>query len=63
MDGRLSWWPILALVVVGAIALMLAVLPLVRRARQGRHREAAEQLAQAADADHEGASTRHEGGA
>ena len=66
MDGRslsgLSWWPVLALV-VGVVALALAVWPVIRRNRQARHRDETERLAQVADAEHEGATTRHEGGA
>ena len=67
MDGRsvasFPWWPIVAFVVAGAVALALAVLPLVRRSRQARQRDEAERLARIADAEHEGARTRHEGGA
>ena len=57
------WWPILGFVVVGIGALALAIVPAVRRARQAKHRDEAERLAQVADAEHETARTRHEGGA
>jgi hypothetical protein len=55
----LSWWQ-WALVV---LALGVVVVLARKAAARARHRERTEQLARAADAAHEGAFTRHEGGA
>ena len=55
----MPWWA-LALIVIAAFAGSMAGRH-IGRARA--HRKAVERLAQKADADHEGAKTRHEGGA
>ena len=57
----MSWSTILPIVLL--VVVVVIVLSRVRAAAMARHREAAERLAQAADADHEAARTRHEGGA
>ena len=52
------WW-VLAVVVIAAVAGSVAG----RSMGQAKaRRRAAEKMAEAADADHEGAKTRHEGG-
>jgi membrane protein YqaA with SNARE-associated domain len=52
------WW-VLAVIVIAAVAGSMAG----RSMGQARaRRRAAEKMAEAADADHEGARTRHEGG-
>jgi F0F1-type ATP synthase assembly protein I len=55
----MPWWLWLVLIVAG-----MAVAIVARKASaRAAHRAANEKLAQAADAAHEGAITRHEGGA
>ena len=54
----LPWWA-LAVIVIAAIAGSMAGRSM---GRARAHRKAAEELAKRADADHEGARTRHEGG-
>ncbi|MEO6897497.1 MAG: hypothetical protein ABI218_12710 [Caldimonas sp.] len=53
------WWLWLALVVV----VFAAVVQVRKATAKSKHRVEQERLAQAADATHEGAKTRHEGGA
>ena len=54
----LPWWA-LAVIVIAAIAGSMAGRSM---GRARAHRRAVEALAKRADADHEGARTRHEGG-
>lgn len=55
----LSWWQWALMVLAVAIVVVLAR----NAAERARKRAQTEKLAQAADAAHEGAMTRHEGGA
>lgn len=55
----LPWWVCAGVLVVACVAVFVLVRGVVARAA---HREAAEKLAQNADAVHEGAQTRHGGG-
>ena len=55
----IPWW----LWLVAALAVWVVVVKLRKEAAKARHRAEQERLAQKADAMHEGAKTRHEGGA
>jgi UPF0716 family protein affecting phage T7 exclusion len=59
-DGILGvpWW-VLVILVVAAVAGTMAGRSM---GRAKAHRKAVEKMAEAADAEHEGAKTRHEGG-
>jgi hypothetical protein len=54
----IPWW-VLVVLVVAAVAGTIAGRSM---GRAKAHRRAAEKMAEAADAEHEGARTRHEGG-
>ncbi len=56
--ARLTWWMWAALAIVCAAGFVWAR----HAASRSRHRREEERLARKADATHEGAKTRHEGG-
>jgi len=59
----IPWWLLALLAVAAVLAVAFAGRAMGHMRERAEKRQQAESLAQAADAEHEGARTKHEGGA